>query len=185
MSAAWISDKPANTLTSCTGTDPCLRASHRSTGAKVHDATSSIHRSAPRCVMQLGRKTEPMDLGTWLAICLRGRLIGSDVLGTAITWKNHSVAAACGPVAGWRMLAKRRPRQYPRSGTVGCITPSTRHCRKPASIPGRSHIFRTPRARSWAIARRAMTIAAVIEPPRMAITRPGRRAVSGAVPRSW
>ena len=31
----------------------------------------------------------------------------------------------------------------------------------------------------------AITIAAVIEPPRMATTRPGHRAVSGAVPRSW
>jgi hypothetical protein len=57
---------------------------------------------------------------------------------------------------------------------------------EPASIPGKSHIFGTPPARPVGLSpARSTTIAAVIEQPQMAIMKPGRQAVSEALPQSW
>lgn len=105
--------------------------------------------------------------------------------GITITWKNPSVAAASGLVAGSHLRGKRKLPQYRLSGTPGCTTRLKGQSQKPASIPGRSHIFRTLPARRRAIARQATTIAAVVDPLRTAIMSPGRQAISEALPQGW
>ena len=70
-----------------------------------------------------------MDIGTWLTICLRGRLIGSDVLGNRY-YLEKSQRRGSLRASRWVVYAGERG-QCPPSGTVGYIAPSTRHCAGP------------------------------------------------------